>query len=114
LAAGVKAADSDIYLYEIDLNQFEGDKVELIKAQNFRALDIMVDVAKAEYPGVDFHADGYDALFKRGVSVTADYPLRSGYFEFMDNKHENLLYILNDAELKRRIRRALNQVVIGD
>jgi len=113
LAPGVKSADSDVYAYDVDLNEYTGDKIALIRRQEQRAKNIIDEVAKKEFPSIEYDVDDYKALWNREIVLSAHSGLRSGYMFFADNDGSKVLHILKDEVLQKRARQAFNELVFG-
>ena len=113
LTAGVKAAESGAYLYDIDLREYKGDKVKLILAQAQRAKDIIKQVVQEEFNNIQYEIYDQDAIWRRELYIYARNGLRNTYLFFMDNDGVEELHILKDEVLQRRAREALTYLVIG-
>jgi len=113
LTAGVKAAESGAYLYDVDLREYKGDKVKLILAQAQRAKDIIKQVVQEEFNNIQYEIYDQDAIWRRELYIYARNGLRNTYLFFMDNDGVEELHILKDEVLQRRAREALTYLVIG-
>jgi len=113
MAPGVKSAESGAYLYDIDLREFKGDKVQLIRGQAQRAKDIIKQIVETEFSNIQYEVYDHDAIWRRELYIYARNGLRNTYMFFMDNDGVEELHILKDEVLQRRAREALNRLVIG-
>ena len=113
LTAGVKAAESEAYLYDIDLRQYKGDKVKLILAQAQRAKDIIKQVVQEEFNNIQYEIYDHEAIWKRELYIYADNGLRNTYMHFADNDGVEELHVLKDEVLQNRARDALNRLLFA-
>ena len=113
LTAGVKAATSGAYLYDVDLREFKGDKVQLIRDQVQRAKDIIKQVVEREFNNIQYEVYDHEAIWKRELYIYAHNGLRNTYMMFMDNDGVEELHILKDEVLQKRAREALNRLIFG-
>jgi hypothetical protein len=116
LAPGVTKVQSKEFLgyeYEINMDVFTGDKIELIQQQAKRALEVLDKVAQKEFPNMPYYSNTEFAVDSRQIRISGDFPFRESVLHFMDNKH-NYIYVLTDAELEQRARHALNEILLGD
>jgi hypothetical protein len=113
LTAGVKAAESGAYLYDVDLREYKGDKVKLILAQAERAKDIIKQIVQEEFNNIQYEVYSSDAIWKRELYIYAHSGLRNTYMFFMDNDGVEELHILKDEVLQKRAREALNELLFG-
>jgi len=113
LTAGVKAAESGAYLYDIDLRLFTGDKVQVIREQVQRAKDIIKQVVEKEFGNIQYEVYDHEAIWKRELYIYAHNGLRNTYMFFMDNDGVEELHILKDEVLQKRAREALNYLLFG-
>jgi len=113
LTAGVKAATSGVYLYDVDLREFKGDKVKLILAQAQRAKDIIKQIVEKEFSSIQYEVYDHEAIWKRELYIYADNGLRNTYMHFADNDGVEELHVLKDEVLQNRARDALNRLLFA-
>jgi len=113
LTAGVKAATSGAYLYDVDLREYKGDKVKLVLGQAERAKDIIKQVVQEEFNNIQYEVYGTEAIWKRELYIYAHNGLRNTYMIFLDNDGVEELHILKDEVLQKRAREAFNYLVFG-
>jgi hypothetical protein len=113
MADGVKSAESEAYLYDVDLHQYKGDKVKLIFAQEQRAIDIIKQVVKEEFGNIQYEIYDHEAIWKRELYIYAHNGLRNTYMHFADNDGVDELHILKDEVLQKRARDAFNRLVFA-
>jgi len=116
LAPGVRTSNPmfrDYRLFVIDLQEFTGDKIQLIRGQAERAKAIFSRVAEREFPGVEYEFDETEVLSERKLIVYTKDGRRSSVVVFMGNFGAVELYIYTDRELESDARAALNELLFG-
>ena len=112
LAEGVTSANTDNVLYNIDPNEFHGNKVGLMKSQEQRAITILKKVAEQEFPGLDYEIDDHDVPWTRYFHITARGGLRTAVIYYIYLTSDMKLSIYTDKALEDNARRALNRLLL--
>jgi len=116
LAPGVRASNpqfAEYRLFVVDLQEFTGDKIQLIRGQAERAKAIFSRVAEREFPGIEYEFDESDVISERKLVVYTKDGRRSSVVVFMGNFGAVELYIYTDRELESDARAALNELLFG-
>jgi len=113
-AEGVKSANRENIMYDIDPDRFHGNKVALMKGQEQRAVAILKRVAENEFPGLKFEIDDHDVPYTTYFHITARGGLRVAtiYYIYLASNME--LSIYTDKALEDNARRALNKLLFED
>jgi len=113
LALGVKSAKSEWFLYTVDLHEFSGDKVALIRGQEQRALAILQKIAQREFSGVQYQVDDHLVLWERKLLIDSADKMRESQMPFMRSDGSDKLFIYNDATLEKYAREAFNDLLFN-
>jgi len=96
----------------VELTQFHGNKVALIKGQEERAIAILKKVQEKEFPGINYQVDDHAALWERKLYVDSAEKMRQSEMQFMYDDGSTLS-IYNDATLESHARQALNDLLFN-
>jgi len=116
MAPGVRAPNTkmaEYRLFVVDLTEFKGDKMQLIRSQAERAKSIFSQIAEKEFPGLEYQFDESDVISERKLIVYTKDKLRSSQMLFMGNFGAVELYIYTDKELESNARAALNDLLFS-
>jgi len=113
-AEGVKSANRDNVLFDIDPNAFHGNRIALMKGQEQRAVAILKKVAKQEFPGLDFEIDDHDVPYTTYLHITTRGGLRVATIYYIYLASNMVLSVYTDKALEDNARRALNKLLLED
>ena len=112
LAEGVKPANRDNVMFDIDPDAFHGNKIALMKGQEQRAITILKKVAEQEFPGLDYEIDDHDVPYTRYFHIIARGGLRVAVIYYIYLTNDMKLSIYTDKALEDNARRALNRLLL--
>ena len=113
LAAGVKAENSEWFMFSVELSEFPGDKIALIRGQEQRAIAILQKVAEKEFSGLEYEIDDHAAIYEHKLLIDSSNKMRESEFPFMYYDPSGKVFIYNDATLQKYAREALNDLVFN-
>jgi len=113
-AEGVKSANRDNVLFDIDPNAFHGNRIALMKGQEQRAVAILKKVAENEFPGLKFEIDDHDVPYTTYFHITTRGGLRTATIYYIYLASNMVLSIYTDKALEDNARRALNKLLFED
>jgi len=96
------------------MEKFKGNKTELIKGQEQRAIAILEKVKEKEFPAIDYQVDDHAAIWERKLLIDAASKMRASELYFMDSSGLESMYIYTDEALEKHARFALTELLLSE